>query len=299
MAEFFSNVLNVIVPDGTGEDVAPLARSALAAQGAAGEIVWLSRRHAFDIEFLGDPLAALKAARQALSGMFCDVNVLSSERRRKRLLVADMDSTIISSECLDEIADLAGLKDKIAPITERAMRGELEFAPALRERLALLVGLPVGLLERAYAERVRLNPGAKALVATMKKHGAHTMLVSSGATFFTERVARDAGFDEARANVLLVEAGVLSGLAREPILGREAKVEALEEAIARLGLSREDALCVGDGANDLDMIRRAGLGVAWRAKPVLANAAAARIDRADLTGILYLQGYGDGEIVVN
>lgn len=297
MTEFFPNVLNVIVPDGSGEDAAPLARSALAAHGAAGEIVWLSRGHAFDIGFLGEPEVALQSARRALRGVRCDVNALSSERRRKRLLIADMDSTIISCECLDEIADLAGLKDKIAPITERAMRGELEFAPALRERLALLAGLPIGLLDRAYVERVRLNPGAKALVATMKRHGAHTMLVSSGATFFTDRVAREAGFDEARANVLLIEGGALSGRAQEPILGREAKVEALEGAIVRFGLDREDALCVGDGANDLDMIRRAGLGVAWRAKPILANAAAARLDRADLRGVLYLQGYGDDEIV--
>ncbi|HVV64015.1 MAG TPA: phosphoserine phosphatase SerB [Rhizomicrobium sp.] len=297
MTEFFPNVLNVIVPDGSGEDAAPLARSALAAHGAAGEIVWLSRGHAFDIGFLGEPEVALPLARRALRGVRCDVNALSSERRRKRLLIADMDSTIISCECLDEIADLAGLKDKIQPITERAMRGELEFAPALRERLALLAGLPIGLLDRAYVERVRLNPGAKALVATMKRHGAHTMLVSSGATFFTDRVAREAGFDDARANVLLMEGGALSGRAQEPILGREAKVEALEGAIVRFGLDREDALCVGDGANDLDMIRRAGLGVAWRAKPILANAAAARLDRADLRGVLYLQGYGDDEIV--
>lgn len=297
MPEIFANILNVIVPDGSGVTIAPLVRAGVAAHGAADEIVWLSQGHAFDIAFLGEPGAVKAAARVAAEGTACDINVLPAEGRRKKLLVADMDSTIISCECLDELADMAGIKPRIAAITERAMRGEIEFAPALRERVALLKGLAVGALERTYAERVRLNSGAKVLVATMKAHGARTMLVSGGFTYFTERVAAEAGFQDHQANVLLDDGEVLTGTVREPVLGRHAKLVALELETVRLGIEFADALCVGDGANDLDMIRRAGMGVAWHAKQVVADAAGARIDYGDLKALLYLQGYRDDEIV--
>jgi phosphoserine phosphatase len=226
-----------------------------------------------------------------------DINAVQTAGRRKKLLVADMDSTIIGCECLDEIADFVGVKAHVSAITERAMRGEIAFEPALRERVALLKGLPVHRLARVYAERVRLNPGARALVQTMKAHGARTCLVSGGFTFFTERVAADAGFDDHQANVLLDDGAALLGQVQEPILGREAKLAALEIEVQRLGISEQDALCVGDGANDLAMIERAGLGVAYHAKPMVAAAAGARIDHSDLTALLYLQGYGDAEIV--
>ena len=251
---------------------------------------WLSDGRAFDLPFS-------EAALAAAHGIEGDVNVVACAGRRKTLLVADMDSTIIGCECLDELADQAGLKPQIAAITERAMLGEIEFAPALRQRVALLKGLPLAALERTWRERVRLNPGAKSLVATMKRYGARTLLVSGGFTYFTARVAAEAGFDEDRANVLLDDGAVLTGAVREPVLGREAKLQALESEAARLGIDPADALAVGDGANDLDMIRRAGLGVAFHAKPVVAEAAAARIDCGDLRSLLYLQGYRDEEIV--
>ena len=221
---------------------------------------------------------------------------MPAEARRKKLLVADMDSTIINCECLDELADMAGLKDKVSAITERAMRGEIEFAGALRERVGLLKGLPLEALDRVWRERVRLNPGAKELVATMKAEGAYTLLVSGGFTFFTARVAEAAGFDEHQSNVLIDDGKALTGEVREPILGREAKLAALESAVEKLGISYDDVLAVGDGANDLAMIQRAGLGVAYHAKPVVAAAAGASIAHNDLRALLYLQGYRDSEI---
>jgi phosphoserine phosphatase len=297
VAEIFTNILNVIVPDGSGENVSPLIRAAVAGQGAAGEIDWLSHGHAFDIGFLGPPDAVKTAAIAASAGTACDLNIVAAAGRKKKLLVADMDSTIINCECLDELAAMAGLKERIAPITERAMRGEIAFEPALRERVAMLKGLPLAALERTWRERVRLNAGAKALVATMKAHGAHTTLVSGGFTYFADRVSNEAGFDDTWANVLLDDGKVLTGKVREPVLGREAKLAALEEVVARLGIDFTDALCVGDGANDLAMIRKAGLGIAWHAKPLVAKAAVARIDHADLKALLYLQGFRDREIL--
>lgn len=260
----------------------------------AGEPVRLAPI-AFDIPFAGDPAAALEAARALAPAL--DVNVVPAANRRKKLLIADMDSTIIGCECLDELADMAGLKPRIAAITARAMQGEIAFEPALRERVALLKGLPLAALERTYAERVKLNPGAKILVAVMKAHGARAILVSGGFTYFTSRVAREAGFDSDQANLLLDDGRVLTGRVAEPILGHDAKLEALERAVAEQGVALADALAVGDGANDLAMIGRAGLGVAYRAKPVVAEAAAARIDHGDLTALLYLQGYRDDEFV--
>jgi phosphoserine phosphatase len=241
--------------------------------------------------------AALAVARERAKGRGLDINLVRNERRRKKLLVADMDSTIINVECLDELADMAGLKPQIAAITERAMRGELEFEAALKERVGMLKGLGLDALERTYAERVKLNPGAKSLLATMRAHGAHTMLVSGGFGFFTSRVAKAAGFHVERGNVLLDDGAALTGEVGMPILGRQAKLQALEEGVASFGLGFEDSLAVGDGANDLAMIQRAGLGVAYHAKPVVAEAAGAAVNHNDLTALLYLQGYSDSEIV--
>src|SRR5262245_60235326 len=260
-------------------------------------IKWLAQGRAFDIAFDGDPDALCAVLRETMQDEWSlDVNIVKSANRRKKLLVADMDSTIIACECIDELADQAGLKPKVAAITERAMRGEIDFPSALRERVALLKGLPLEALAQVYAERVRLNPGARELTATMHAHGAYAVLVSGGFTYFTERVASDAGFDSQQGNRLAHDGRVLTGRVEEPILGRETKLQALETNIARLGCSALDVLAVGDGANDLDMIKRAGLGVAYHAKPVVAAAAGASILHGDLTGLLYLQGYRQNEI---
>jgi phosphoserine phosphatase len=202
-----------------------------------------------------------------------------------------MDSTIIGCECIDELADMVGLKDRVSVITERAMRGEIDFEGALRERVAMLAGLPLADLERCYGERVRLNPGARTLVRTMAAQGAKAFLVSGGFSFFTGKVAEAAGFHAARANILLDDGQALVGRVAEPILGREAKLAALQEEAASAGLELSQTLAVGDGANDLMMIQAAGLGVAYRAKPVVAAQAGARVDHADLTALLYFQGY--------
>ena len=258
---------------------------------------WLSPGKALDIPFDHDPHEVLARARHHFAGQPVDVNVVRAEGRRKKLLIADMDSTIINCECLDELADMAGLKPVIAAITERAMRGELEFEAALRERVAMLKGLDLDAIDRVYAERIRLNPGAKSLLATMRKFGAHTLLVSGGFSHFTQRVAKDAGFHGEQANDLLHDGAALTGFVSEPILGREAKLAALEKASRELGIEPEDALAVGDGANDLAMIQRAGLGVAYHAKPIVAAAAGASVTHGNLTALLYLQGYSDEEIV--
>jgi phosphoserine phosphatase len=246
-----------------------------------------------------DDPRARDAVRLALAGFAVDANIVPSANRRKRLLIADMDSTIIGCECIDEIADMAGLKPQISTITERAMRGELDFETALRERVALLKDLPVAALERTFRERVRLNPGARALVQTMRAHGAHTALVSGGFTYFTERVGDAAGFQTRRANELSVANGVLTGRVAEPVLGREAKREQLEQLCQFHALSFADAIAVGDGANDSAMIEAAGIGVAFRAKPVLKSVASVHLDFSDLTALLYLQGYRADEIVTD
>jgi phosphoserine phosphatase len=246
-----------------------------------------------------DPAALQRAAATALQYAPIDLCAQPLEHRRKRLLVADMDSTIIGCECLDELADFAGLKAEVAAITERAMRGEVDFAAALRERVAMLKGLPLDDLARCYSERVRLNPGARTLVRTMAAHGARCVLVSGGFDVFTAKVAQAAGFHLDRANRLLEADGALSGLVAEPILGREAKLQALIDEAGALGIGLDQTLAIGDGANDLDMIRAAGLGVAYRAKPVVAAEADARIDHADLTALLYFQGYSADQFVTD
>ncbi len=263
--------------------------------------VWLAADTACDIALPdgpGESRTIEASARSSLGGAPVDVAVVPAARRRKRLLVADMDSTIIGQECIDELADVVGIKPHIAEITERAMRGELEFEPALRERVALLEGMDVGAVERVLAERITLNPGARALVATMRANGAYTALVSGGFTMFTSRIADLAGFHENRANELIVDGGRLTGLVAEPILGREAKRRRLEELRSELRLDSRDTLAVGDGANDLSMLEAAGLGVAFRAKPAVAEMAGARIDHAGLTGLLFLQGYRSDEFIV-
>lgn len=277
-----------------------MAESIGAAIGSAavtGKIDWLAAGKAFDIPFAGDPDAVRAALRNLNDDWLLDVNIVAAANRRKKLLVADMDSTIICCECIDELADMAGIKPKVAAITERAMRGEIDFPAALRERVALLNGLAVGELDRVYRERVRLNPGARIMTATMQAHGARTLLVSGGFTFFTSRVAADAGFQENQGNRLLDDGVVLTGKVGEPILGREAKLRALEDAVTRFGIGFIDAVGIGDGANDLDMIRRSGLGIAYHAKPVVAAAAGCSIAHGDLTGVLYLQGYHAEEFV--
>jgi phosphoserine phosphatase len=234
-----------------------------------------------------------------LGDLAVDTCVQAQEGRRKRLLIADMDSTIIGCECLDELADFAGVKAAVSEITERAMRGELAFEGALRERVAMLKGLNLGALQRCYDERVRLNTGARTLVRTMAANGARCLLVSGGFTFFTSRVAAAAGFHEDRANTLIEDGAVLTGLVGEPILGREAKLASLTGEAARLGIPLAQTLAVGDGANDLAMIEVAGLGVAYRAKPVVAAQAHARVDHADLTALLYFQGYTAEQFVTD
>lgn len=244
-----------------------------------------------------DAAPALQAALTDALGMHADVAVVALDNRRKRLLICDMDSTIIGQECLDELADFAGLKAEVAAITERAMRGELDFEGALTTRVAMLEGLALEALERCYGERITLNPGARDLVATMHASGAATLLVSGGFTFFTSRVAAAAGFAAHRGNTLLDDGRALTGKVAEPILGREAKLAALKDAAAAHGLTLSDAVAIGDGANDLAMIEAAGLGLAWRAKPIVAERADAAINRASLRAALYFQGYSAGEIV--
>jgi phosphoserine phosphatase len=249
---------------------------------------------AIDIPFTpggADDKAIAVRLRTALKDHPIDVVVQPLNGRRKRLFVGDMDSTMIEQECIDELADYVGLKTHVAAITERAMRGEIAFEPALRERVALLKGLPVVAVEEVIAKRITLTPGGGILVATMRANGAHTCLVSGGFTLFTGRIAAMIGFDEHRGNMLIVEDGKLTGRVVEPVLGREAKLGTLVGLRDRLKLPVTDTLAAGDGANDLAMIEAAGLGVAFHAKPKVAEAAHARIDHGDLTALLYLQGY--------
>ena len=288
----------VLVGNRTSAGLAASLAAAAASAASGSGLRWLADGLAaeFDLDADGhaDPEAAIRAA---LADAPVDVAVLPAADRRKRLLIADMDSTIIGCECIDELADFAGVKDEVAAITERAMRGELDFPEALRHRVSLLKGLPLTALQRAYDERVRLNPGARTLVRTMRAAGAVTALISGGFTFFTGLVGAAAGFAFNRANTLREADGVLTGEVDEPILGREAKLAALNDLAAQNDIPPALTLAVGDGANDLAMIGAAGLGVAYRAKPVVAAAADARLEYADLTALLYAQGYTGDEIV--
>jgi len=255
---------------------------------------------AVDLLVEADAIPPVRAAAEAaLAKWPVDVCVQPWNGRRKRLLIADMDSTIIGCECIDELADFAGVKAQVSAITERAMRGELDFEGALRERVAMLKGLPLSALQQAYDERVRLNPGARTLVRTMAEHGARCALVSGGFTFFTSRVAQAAGFHLDRANILHHDDHGLSGTVGEPILGREAKLASLQDQALAVGIELSETLAVGDGANDLGMIEAAGLGVAYRAKPIVSAQADAKVDHADLTALLYFQGYRADEFVTD
>jgi phosphoserine phosphatase len=278
--------------DTTSLSVATIARVCDAAGG--GTPVVLSEGEAADIALNAAP--DMDAVRAALDGAAVDAIATGGDGRRKALLVADMDSTIVIGETLDELADFAGLKAKIAGITARAMNGELDFKSALRERVGMLKGLPVDALDKTW-QRVRVTSGARELVATMRAHGGYAALVSGGFTFFTGRVAAQVGFDMHRSNVLLDDGAVLTGHVAEPILDRDSKLDTLTRLAAERGLPMSATLAVGDGANDLDMIRAAGLGVAFRAKPIVAAQARARIDHADLRALLFAQGYRREEIV--
>jgi phosphoserine phosphatase len=266
------------------------ARTALASAGAP---VILTAGIAADIDCAADaaPEVIEERLRLALAGLPLDVVVQEREGRRKHLFLADMDSTMIGQECVDELADFAGVKPLVAAITERAMRGEIAFEPALRERVALLKGLPASVVDDVIAERITLTPGGQELVMTMKANGAYAALVSGGFTAFTAKIAAMTGFDEHHANILEVADGRLTGTVREPILGREAKLAALRRLRDERGLAPTDTMAVGDGANDLAMLGEAGIGVAYRAKPAVASAARMRIDHGDLTALLYAQGY--------
>ena len=266
-----------------------LAHSAMRALGATA-LYWLADGIACDIP-VDAPDGAMSALANTLQGSEVDFAIQRQDGRRKKLLIADMDSTMIQQECIDELAGMAGLKDKVAAITARAMNGEIAFEPALRERVALLKGMPAEVVQRVISEKITLMPGGRELVATMKKHGAYTALVSGGFTAFTGPIAATLGFDENRANTLLSKAGKFTGAVAEPILGKEAKLQALNEICARLGVTPHDAIAVGDGANDLLMLKAAGTGVALHAKPAVAAEAKIRLDFSDLTGLLYLQGY--------
>jgi len=276
--------------------VVEAARAILASSGPA---IWLSDEVAVDIPFTStdDVKTIADHLRAARGDLPIDIVVQPQADRRKKLLLADMDSTMIGQECIDELADFAGLKAHVARITERAMRGEIAFEPALRERVALLKGLPVDVVDETLQDRITLTPGGRELVGTMRAHGAYTCLVSGGFTLFTEKVGAMIGFQENRANTLLVEDGKLSGAVVEPILGREAKLATLVELREAFDLDNLDTLVVGDGANDLGMIQQAGMGIAYRAKPAVAAAATMRIDHGDLTALLYAQGYKRSEFV--
>ncbi len=261
---------------------------------------WLNSGIAAEIPFASPdaPLTEITTRlRSVIGDRPVDVAVLPQAHRRKKLLLADMDSTMIEQECIDELAAFVGLKDKVSVITARAMRGEVAFEPALRERVALLKGLPLSVVDEIIEKHITLMPGGRTLIATMKANGAYTALVSGGFTVFTSRIGRTLGFDEDRSNILDIADGKLAGVVRDPILGKEAKQERLIALRSKLSLLPQETMAVGDGANDLAMLGEAGLGVALHAKPAVAAAADVRIDHGDLTALLYLQGYSVGDFV--
>lgn len=291
VATLIANPSNPILDTALGERAASTMNSR--------HLYWLADGIACDIPLLNetDPHAAEKQLRELIGDLPVDVAVQDAETRRKTFLIADMDSTMIGQECIDELADEVGLKDKVSAITARAMNGEIAFEPALRERVALLKGLSLNVVDRVIETRITLTPGGKTLIATMQARGGHTALVSGGFTVFTKRVAAMLGFDENHANILMEQNGVLTGEVAEPILGRQAKVDALLSICERLQISPEQAIAVGDGANDLGMLEIAGSGVALHAKPAVAAQAKIRIDHADLTALLYLQGYRKSDFI--
>ncbi len=261
-----------------------------------GEARWLARGEAAEF-FLPAVPGNFRQVWEELQGHRIDLNILPAEGRRKAALLADMDSTMIAQECIDELAIEAGVGEKVAAITARAMNGELDFEAALKERVGLLKGLKTSVIETVLAHRITLMPGAQTLLATMKANGAFAMLVSGGFDVFASRIANRLGFDASRANVLRATGDHLSGEVEEPILGRDAKVQALQDLCAQRGIGPEQVLAVGDGANDLGMLQRAGMGVALHAKPSVAGKCDLRINHGDLTALLYLQGYARDEFI--
>jgi len=263
---------------------------------AAAFVDWIDGGNAADVSFAGDA----RAGRWALGEVAgLDVFIQPAEPRGKRLLVADMDNTVIGQECIDELADYAGLRQEVAAVTERAMRGELDFEAALDARVALLRGLDARVIDHCHDQRVRITAGANALVRTMGENGAYCLLVSGGFSRFADRVAADIGFDTAVSNELLIEGGRLAGAVGKPIVGADAKRQALIDAAAARQIPLAEALAVGDGANDVPMLKAAGLGIAYHAKPAAAAAADARIDHNDLTALLFAQGYPRREWVTD
>ena len=258
---------------------------------------WLGDGEAWEALFASGAHKAEAAARKALGGAKVDVVVQPAAKQRKRLLVADMDFTIIEQECLDVLAERAGVSEEVAALTRRAMAGEIDFAFALAERVALLAGQPESLLEEGYDAEISLRPGARTVVATMRAGGATTALVSGGFRFFTERVAAAAGCDEVNGNNFEIERGFLTGRIDGPVAGAQAKLDMLKSLAAQREMPLAATLAVGDGANDIPMLRAAGLGVAVHAKPVVRRAAVARLEHAGLVGLLYLQGYNREEFV--
>ncbi|MBL0000602.1 MAG: phosphoserine phosphatase SerB [Sphingomonadales bacterium] len=287
---------SLIAADALNEaSVSALAEGLGAAEAELLDRRWLEPGTACDLHFAGDPSAVRTALEGAIPGI--DVIVQKTSERRRRLIVADMDSTMITIECIDELADYAGIKPQIAAVTERAMRGELDFEDALKSRVALLKGLPEAVVEQCLAERVKIMPGARALVRTIRAHGGLAVLVSGGFTRFAEPVGVEIGFDRVVANRLGISDGHLDGTVEGPIVGAATKRETLLSALAERGWSEGDALAVGDGANDIPMIEAAGLGVAYHAKPRTRAAASAGITNGDLTTILYAMGYPRAEWV--
>lgn len=272
------------------------ALAAAVVQQTGGELNWLNHGIACDIH---EPTApqALEIARDIIGAKGVDANLIPSEGRKKLILVADMDSTMIEQECIDELAAALGLKEQVAEITDRAMRGELDFGQALDTRVSLLKGLERSVIEEIRREAITLAPGGRALVQTMKAYGAYTSLVSGGFTFFADYFGKRIGFDEAIANVLEFDGDRLTGTVTKPIVDKNTKRERLLALAAERGLDPSQTVAVGDGANDLDMIRVAGFGVALHAKPAVAAEAGIRIDHGDLTALLYLQGYADDDFV--
>ncbi len=290
-------VATLVAHDGLGQGVVDAARDALAAAGLdVGAARWIDAEEAADLPFAGDRAAA-RTALEALA-LPADLFVIEAANRDCRLFVADMDSTMITVECIDELADYAGLKAEIAAVTERAMRGELDFAQALSGRVALLSGLDAAMIDRCREERVRLMPGATALVRTLRARGARTVLVSGGFVPFAQPVAAQIGFDQAIANTLDIAQGRLAGTVGQPIVDAERKRRELLGNAQALGLVRAQTLAIGDGANDIPMIQAAGLGIAYHAKPRTRAAAMAAIERGDLSTLLHALGVPRAEWVV-
>ena len=284
-----TQIVSLIGARGTNAVTVELIDSLKNAWGGA-DVKWLAAGEASEFAVVERPGNRWEVWSD-LQTLGVDLIVQPEEGRRKMMLLADMDSTMIQQECIDELAAEAGVGDRVAAITAAAMNGELDFDGALRERVGLLKGLPESVIDEVLDKRITLMPGGQELVATMKANGAYAALVSGGFTAFTEAIAEKLGFDENRANTLISKDGLLTGDVGMPILGKQAKVDALEEITARLGISESDVLAVGDGANDLGMLKRAGTGVALHAKPSVAAQCDVRVNFGDLTALLYLQGY--------